>query len=152
MGYFLGIDPGKSGAFAFVSADLTDYLVFKYPDTESALVRIIEDTLEDHPVVFAAIERAQAAPMQGRSSIMTYGANYGGWIMLLSYLQISMVTVPPKKWQKRVYGSITRAAELKLASVAHASRMFPRADIGKNHNLADALNIALYARAEFNNG
>lgn len=150
MLYYLGIDPGLSGAFAVISTDLKTARVYSHPQTVGSLFSQMLTVLEECPVAYACIERAQAAPGQGGSSIFKYGTNYGEWLGLLTALTIPHETVPPKKWQYRLYGSIKRKGDLKLLSISSAQQKFPSAKIGKNHNKADALNIAFYARETFN--
>lgn len=154
MRYFAGIDAGVSGALAVISEDLTDISIWDWPDDVAAAVNLIEDILdlENDELSLVALEKQQAAPFQKASTGATQMENYGMWQGILATARVPYVIVSPKAWQYKIFDSIKRKDDLKLVSVSHASRRFPQAPIGKNHNRADATNIALYARKVFLEG
>lgn len=154
MKYFLGIDPGVSGAFALLSEDMADLEIWLFPDTLSELVDIFDDLLEieGNEIVMCALEEQRAAGFQGASKTFTHGNNYGQWEAALAFMRLPHVVIAPSKWQYAIFDGIKRKDDTKLVSLANATRKFPGAGIGKNHNKADAVNLALFARKVFLEG
>jgi hypothetical protein len=150
MNYFLGIDPGKSGAFALINDDLSFAEVWLWPKEGVALLAdIFDDILEEYEITLAALEKNNAAPRQGASKTFVHGENYGMWQAALAFMRVPHVIVAAKTWQYAAFDSIKRKDDTKLVSIANAKRRFPQANIGKNDGKADALNLALYARKEY---
>lgn len=152
MNYFIGIDGGVSGAWAIISEDLKEVEVYKWPKELSDLVDLFEDILEEREIALVALERQQAAPRQRASSVFTLGENYGMWQAAFAFMRLPYIIVAPKVWMYKTFDSIKRKEETKTVSLAHAKRRFPMAPIGKDHNKADAVNIALYARNKYVEG
>jgi crossover junction endodeoxyribonuclease RuvC len=95
-GGVVGIDPGKSGAIAYVIGraafawklrDLTDRDIY---DRLVWLSGFAER---------AVIERVAARPKQGVSSVFTFGENYGALQMALVAAGLPFERVTPGKWQ-----------------------------------------------------
>lgn len=143
MTYYLGVDPGKTGAFAIIDEYLRVIELTKFQDIYSS----IED-ISVHPVCVAALEKVGAAPGMGVTSAFNFGANYGAWrgiLLALGNVQ-TVIDVLPKGWQRHVFISRKRGEDPKKASIRTADHYFPESWHGKNHNLADALNLALFAK------
>ena len=147
MSTYVGIDPGKSGGIAAIHPDE----VCVYPTPVSGKEYLEQDMARLIPArngVKAAIEKQQARPGQGRTSMFTIGEGYGLWRGMLAALMVPYVVVQPKDWRKAV--GLTGD---KADAVALAQRMFPSvADQlvgpqgGLRDGLAEALLIAEYAR------
>lgn len=149
MTTYIGIDPGKSGAVAFMDGD--DLRVFDAPMlgkdyAEQEMVALLRCV----GPVKAAIERQQARPEQGRTAMFTIGLGYGMWRGILASLGIPYDVVEPTAW-KRVVG--LPAGSKKPASVGMAQRLFPAsADLftgprgGQKDGRAEAALIAEYRR------
>lgn len=146
MIHYIGIDPGKTGAFAVLADDLQDLQIFKFPATIAQLIDIFEDIIDDFTVGLVAIEKQQAAPQQGSSRTFVHGQNYGTWLGALAAMRLPHTIVAPRTWQYKIFDSITRKDDTKVVSMDFAKRRFPGASIGRDHNKADAVNLALYAR------
>lgn len=147
MSAYIGIDPGKSGGIAVIYPDE----VCVYPTPVSGKEYLEQDMARLIPArngVKAAIERQQAMPRQGGTSMFSIGLGYGLWRGMLAALMVPYVVVGPKDWRKAV-----GLAGDKADAVALAQRMFPSvADQlvgpqgGLRDGLAEALLIAEYAR------
>lgn len=162
--YYIGIDPGKSGAFAVI--DENENIIFAesfvgLPQKLSALPKF--ETL-------VALERVHAMPGQGVVSMFTFAENYGSWQGFLTALELPYVFVTPQKWQKRILDFLpsketkpigeTAAAgrarlalnrkNLKLNIVEFIKRRLPKSvdlfRLKKDYDKADALCLALYAK------
>lgn len=151
MQVFIGIDPGKSGAIAFLD-NRQRILIYDFPDqTAVTTLRSIAE-YRTTGRVNAVIEKVSARPGQGVVSMFRFGTNYGEWIGRLTALGIPYDLVVPQKWQKAVMDS-GRQKDKKKASLERARRLFPQAQSlltrKKDHNRADALLIAEYCRRQY---
>lgn len=146
----IGIDPGATGAIAFVSDQgwLLDVVDMPYLDGHVIAPAVAEilrcGTRHHHPsTVRAHVERAQSMPRGGVASMFRYGTGYGVLLGTLGALGISTETVPPAKWKKALGLSKDKAACRRRASELwplHHER-FARA---KDDGRAEAALIALY--------
>lgn len=156
MSAVLGIDPGLSGALAFIdgaSVRVYDMPVLSLKRNGKAknepdfleLARIIRD-VEGVPAV-AVVEQVSAMPGQGVSSMFAFGKTYGGILGVLAALGIRTELVPPVTW-KRWHRIKTDSG--KDASRATAKNLFPQ-QAGlfarvKDDGRADATLIGVYGR------
>jgi crossover junction endodeoxyribonuclease RuvC len=154
---FIGVDPGQSGAIAWVD-DGGQVQVVKMPETEREVwdalygltVREKFPATDDPACIvtyeklhcFAVIEDVHSMPGQGVSSSFKFGRGYGGLRMALIGLGIPFRAVTPAKWQKAL-GCLT--AGDKRVSKRRAQELCPGVKVTLVN--ADALLIALYARA-----
>jgi len=163
---FIGIDPGKSGAVAFLSDEgLAE--VFLCPtipsgkgtkrlyDVQEMVGLILGNT--DGLQSFAVLEKQQAMPKQGLSSTFSIGMGFGIWRGILAALEVPSEEPHSRVWQRVICGSI--AGDTKARSIQAASRLFPTIDLriserGRkpHHGKADALCLAEYARRTYNAG
>lgn len=149
---YIGIDPGVSGAYAVLKCkgtEIREVSVHKWEDLQSIAHHL--HTLKAEPFsvdTFAALERVHASPQMGRSSIFTFGCNAGMWEGMLAGAEIPYEKVSPQTWQKTVYNTkATRLGkEYGLNFVSLHPAFVGRVSVGKNHNYADALCLALYAK------
>jgi len=141
----VGIDPGQTGAVAFIHSD--GYEVYDWPGDEVAAADIIRSVATRRRIRLAAIEQVSARPGQGVSSMFKFGANFGAWKGILAALGIPFRTVRPQEWQK---GIVPKKEGTVKPSLTVARRMFPLAELGrqKDHGRADALLIAEWARRQ----
>tara|TARA_R110002020_G_scaffold276042_2_gene491252 strand:- start:16910 stop:17494 length:585 start_codon:yes stop_codon:yes gene_type:complete len=162
---FLGIDPGSTGALAFVHArspessvavDIpTTKIVKKKKGGKSSyrthtdlgalweLFAMILDN-DEFSMIRVVIEHQQPIPRDTALTGFTVGRNFGMWPLFLYSHGMSHETVRPVVW-KRKMGLIKKDKE---AARLQAQKMFPGASLSrkKDHNRAEALLIAEYAR------
>jgi crossover junction endodeoxyribonuclease RuvC len=155
----VGIDPGLSGAFCF----LTDHgngekeIVFQpMPiigrDLDfQGLVRIFS-VIPDCRVF---LERVSAMPKQGVSSMFKFGRVYGALQAMLHAFKIEHEEVSPQAWQKEMHEGISKKDidEAKARSLVSAQRLFPGVNLLRSDKckkpesgFVDALLIAEYGR------
>ncbi len=152
MGAVIGIDPGKSGAVAIMNGD--EYSVYPMPKlgTEidwTGLYMIFAKCDFKEPVAY--LEKVHAIPGSAAGSMFSFGGVFHGIQACLQIAGIPYELVTPKDWQAVVFkGQPVKAKgkerkkALKDRSIAHATKRFPNAEIGRNDNKAEALCIALY--------
>ncbi len=154
IGMILGIDPGATGAIAFLWPD-DFYMIDDLPIVDgivnsSGLLTLLKKTRFPYipqTVTFhhAFVERAQSMPKQGIASTFKYGVGYGAILGVLAALQIPYTLVSPQKW-KKVFGLIGKDKE---ASRALAIQWYPKAELHlkKHHGRSEALLIARWGMA-----
>lgn len=147
MKYFIGIDPGVSGAWAVIDEDAQIVLVKNYLD--SSFKDFQEEVfliLSDYEISLVAIEKVHAMPGQGVTSMFTFGQNFGGWLATLEVLGLRHVLVRPTKWQKDILGDVPKG-ESKARALDFAKSMFPEQKFLKSHHgKVDAVLLAFWAR------
>lgn len=154
---FLGIDPGKTGALAFLFSDHAN--VVDTPrdgagaiDAEQMAVLIGGVRAFDVAgrTLIATIERAQAYPKQGVASCFNYGVGYGMWIGVLAAFRVTLfLRVSPAVWKKDMLGDVDRSD--KYESIKLARSLFPDVDLGKKKDAgrAEALLLGEYGRRQY---
>lgn len=148
MTTFWGVDPGKTGALALIAGDFAH--VIDWPGSEALVadeVRWLVDCFG--APALCVVEQQQAMPGDAghASSMAKLMINFGGWLGVLSALQIPIRTVLPRRWK----AAYLPARAPKSASVTIASRLYPKAALrgprgGALDGRADALLLADFAR------
>jgi crossover junction endodeoxyribonuclease RuvC len=153
---WIGIDPGLTGAVAFLCSDGT-YNVADIPviDTSAkgkvrsminarALANLIIDLDQsDFSRTTVMLEQTAAMPGQGVSSMFSMGDSFGACRGVIATLGLSFELVRPAKWKKTM-----GLTDEKGMARAKAVQMFP--NVGhllsrvKDHNRAEALLLAEY--------
>lgn len=141
----LGVDPGKSGALAFIfQNDMNRVAVEDMPLADGnisspALAQIIK---RFGPTV-AVIELVHSMPKQGVASVFSFGKSFGQAIGVIGALNIPLHFVTPGKWKKS-YGLGADKEECRARALA----LFPACSASfarkKDHGRAEAALIAKY--------
>ena len=143
MKWYVGIDPGKSGALAILypSGD-----VYVCPFSAVAYLEKLEAIKEED--IICCVEKVSAMPGQGVVSMFNFGHNLGYIEGLLSAYRISYQLVPPQTWKKEF--SLNSD---KTKSIEVCQKLFPEADLlasprsRKPHDgMAEAVLLAEYAK------
>ena len=145
MDFYIGVDPGNSGAAAMINANHQIIDVFKFKD---ATMRDIFETFvewatwpEGDMKIYAMIEKVHSMPAQGVKSVFTFGENFGALQMALTASGIPYDYVTPQRWQTQL-GCKSKGD--KNVTKAKAQREWSYKKI--THAIADALLIALYCK------
>jgi crossover junction endodeoxyribonuclease RuvC len=146
---YIGIDPGKSGALAYIMGDGTvnvfpfDEGLYKF--ALQGIARAAEKTGEK---ALCCLEHVGAMPGQGVTSMFSFGQNFGFIQGLLQAYGIPFELARPQKWKKEF--SITGD---KNTSLAVCKRLFPDVSLlpsdrcrKESDGMAEALLMAEYAR------
>lgn len=162
--HFVGIDPGKDGAFVVLDEDRNIVDVTVIPtigseyDKEGMLAWI-----RQYDIQHAVLENVHAPQLGGRSSCFNFGRGKGLLEMMLFALEVPHTQVMPQTWQKEMWQGVTkqmkkgtRKTDTKATSLLAAKRLFPGMDLRKSDRarvphdgIVDALLMAEYCRRKF---
>lgn len=150
--YFIGVDPGKTGAIAMLDEQGRIEELLDWPGVNSVdisrLYNLFKvDILEDRcgpEEIMAAVEKVTSYKM-GRTGAFNFGGNFLAWQTALLFSRISCELVPPQRWKKIITLS---KADGKKSSLIVARRRWPDAELhfAYHHGRADALLIAEWLR------
>lgn len=140
---FIGIDPGESGALAFVDA-----AGFSFTCKFNGW-RAMRDILRPYARTTdscVGIEKVHGFPGMNVKAMTSFMINFGGWISILECLEIPHVMIPPKTWQKEILGSFPKGKS-KPTALKYANRKWPKLNLKKEDDgIVDALCIAQYMK------
>lgn len=143
--FYLGIDPGESGAVAIIDSDgnpvytstFTSFKEFKI------FLHLNHYTAEN---LFSVIEKVHGFPGMNVKAMTTFMINFGGWLATYDILAFPYQLFAPKTWQNKILGSFPKGKS-KPTALAFAKRRWPALNLTKDdHGVIDALCIALYGR------
>lgn len=145
MKLYIGIDPGKNGAIAFIPTDGKPWTVSFKDATDKDIYETMRDAVVyagfEHVASTAMIEQVASSPQMGVKSAFTFGEGFGKLVMLMTALELPFERVRPLKWQTAL-GCKTGGD--KNITKRKAQELFPEIKI--THANADALLIAEYCR------
>ena len=138
---YIGIDPGASGAIAWLGPSGPAVEPLK-TCTDQDIVEILRGitTAADGDVV-AMIENVHAFPGQGVKSVWNFSGSYHGLLMALVAAGVPFDRVTPQTWQR---GMKCMSKGDKNVTKRRAQELFPGLKI--IHATADALLIAEWCR------
>ena len=156
--YFIGIDPGLSGAVAIIRLDSKKFSVVLIADTPVEVVKkgrklkrqyqvkkMVEviDNLPLDTVVF--LERVASRPAQGIASMFRMGEGLGIWQGIAGALDYELKWATPRVWKATM--NIPSGSK-KDASVQEAIKLWPMWKDTllrkKDHGRAEAILICMY--------
>lgn len=139
---WVGVDPGRSGAIAFVPglSDNGQPWFLSLSDSPNDLADGIRAA---HTVgnLYCALESVHSSPQMGVKSAFTFGQSFGQAEMLLVALQVPYERVSPQRWQKDLR-CLTGGD--KRVTKRMAANLFPKTKV--THRNADALLLAVWAQ------
>lgn len=146
----IGIDPGLSGAIGILNegryVDVIDMPIVakgsgsvKNEVDPSGLIKILREHASPDEYIMVALERVNAMPGQGVSSVFSLGDSFGCARSAIAACRFEMVYVAPTKW--KTHFKLSSDKELCRAA---AIRMFPDAPLNlkKHVDRAEALLMA----------
>ena len=149
----IGIDPGITGAIAFLNEDLTALEVYDMPVMPmgkhqqvngAELGNILMPKLDWAGTLNTTcyIEQVGAMPGQGVVSMFNFGMSYGIVIGVVESLRVPAVFIRPNIWKKRC----NLIGKPKEAARTLAQLYYPNQDLSlkKHTGRADALMIARF--------
>jgi len=159
MSVYLGIDPGMSGAAAYVKISHNngeEIRTFnaeafeKYTPHEWYEFLLFAKGIAEGGAIHAMIERVGPMPLEGVSSVFKFGYQAGQIEAYVSAADIPYEFVTPQEWQKTMKclsppkKKLTKTAKKNINKRA-AQALFP-GPLKITHATADALLIAEYCR------
>ena len=147
---FVGIDPGKGGAFCLLAKN-GSVRFFDFPKDGNLYHywRRLNSVVRANNVQLCVLEKVHAMPKQGVSSMFSFGMNFGIWQGFLVGWEVPFQLVAPQTWMKGLT-SKSDGDDTKKRVGAAAMRLFPYAELtgpkgGFKDGRADALMMAYYA-------
>lgn len=120
----IAIDPGKSGAAAFLFPDQDGRgraAVFDLPYAGKELNAIaLAELIEQYAPALAVVEKQGPRPLDGKPGVFKAGTNYGRILAVLACARLPIEEVTPAKWKAAM-----RLSDDKEQSRARALAMFP---------------------------
>lgn len=142
---YVGIDPGKSGGYAWI----WDGEVTARPWDDEFFVQDMRCLVATGENVVAVVEKVGARPGQGVTSMFSFGKSAGYIEGVLTALWIGYQLVPPATW-KREFGLIGKD---KAASITACQKLFPGLELRRTSRCkkdsdgkAESALMAEYAR------
>jgi len=148
----LGIDPGLNGAFAFYNTIENTLMVYDMPTVDvvrnkkskrEVCASGVSMILYNRDVTYAFLERVNAMPGQGVTSVFSFGRSTGILEGVLAAFNIPVTIITPQTWQKAM-----QVRDGKDGSRERAMQMFPaRAELfqrKRDDGRSDAALIAAY--------
>ena len=143
----IGIDPGLSGAIAWVSEDghlirVADMPTVEVNGKKKVSPQMLVSMLEEHDdlIRLAAIEEVAAMPGQGVSSMFNFGYSAGILAGVCAGLGIPTVFYRPAVWKRQAGVPADKGAARQMAQrLWPGSRAFDRV---KDHGRAEAALLA----------
>jgi len=137
----VAFDPGKDGFISY----LHDGETGSWPmptvkigkggkrDYDITALRTILDEIADtnHDIDLAVIEKQQAMPGQGVTSMFSIGMGYGLLLGLVTGLRLPYAVVHPRTWKKIMLRDVP-GDDQKGRSIIAAGRLFPNVDLRKS--------------------
>ena len=144
---FIGVDPGKKGAYAVIFED--EDVAMAYPWSDEGFVAAMGAAATRGKKCVAAVEKVGAMPGQGVTSMFSFGKSAGYIEGVLAAFGIPFQLVTPATW-KREFSLIGKD---KKASIEVCKRLFPDVPLLPTERcrveadgMAEALLMAEYAR------
>lgn len=147
---FGGIDPGKSGAIAFLDDNGIPAITAKFKNWKQ--LGSILAPLQKANYIYLICEDAKIYKGQGAKSSCTYAKNAGGYEAFLEYLEIPHTLINPKTWQKKILGGRIPKGMTKKYAAIYAQKRWPSMGfkgVKSEEGVIDALCIADFARLTF---
>ena len=157
--FFIGIDPGVTGAVALMVDLSADNIAIANIPTHQGqghrefdlveIGRFVTDLADLNLSVTVTLERQQSfGPKDTPMTAFSVGYGYGMWRTALTMKGLSFNVVPPLTWKAAMLVTSTE----KTQSVLRAREMYPQAlpylQTDSSHNRADALLLAAYGRGD----
>jgi hypothetical protein len=153
---FVGIDPGKHGAVAWMDGARSVVEVHDCPlrDGEydyQSMRDLLAQTCNVENV--ATMERVHAMPTDGKCSAFSFGVGYGAWLALIGgVLRVTPNLVDPRTWKRTMLAGVKNDKAAELAALERrfaghpicAEMRGPRGGIRDGR--VDALLLAEYGR------
>lgn len=143
---YIGIDPGEKGTMAIMDYTGGSREITIIPYDKDAYAKNLTELSGCFAI--CCLERVNAMPKQGVTSMFNFGKNFGFIQGLLTAYSIPYELVTPQKWKKEF--QITGD---KNSSIAVCKRLFPDVDLRRTERCkkdddgaAESLLLAEYAR------
>lgn len=151
-----GIDPGKTGAIAFIKGRKIKAFptpTLKISKTKSEIDgRAVFELLKKYKTDHVFIEKVHSMPKQGVSSTFVFGMGYGMMRGICVGLELPYTLVTPQAWKKEMCAGMPKGKDI---SIIVSKRIWPKINLlptkrcrKESDGMADAALIAEYGRRQ----
>lgn len=142
---YIGVDPGKNGAFAYVCDGDSSV----YPWDDETFINALK-VLKQNGCI-ACVEKVGAMKGQGVTSMFTFGKAAGYIEGVLEALGIPYQLISPQKWKKEYSLNSDKKKSIEVCRKLFPDVSLKRTDKCKvdSDGMAEALLMAEYARRHF---
>ena len=143
----IGIDPGLDGGIAIINGNAIELLETIPSQPKNGFIKRQVNTIELARILrpfkdsICFMEQVSARPMQGVSSVFSFGDTYGSIRGVLGALEITTYYVTPQVWKKSLKISSKEDSLKACQDIFKLEKMKK-----KDHNLAEALLIAYWGK------
>lgn len=143
--FVLGVDPGVSGAVAFYSPGLPERIAVEDVPVAGGEISAphLASMIRRFAPSMAVVERVNAFPGQGVSSVFNFGRAYGDVRGVIGALNIPLHLVSPQKWKKH-FGLSSDKDQSRALAVRRFPVVAEHFKLKKHDGRAEAALIALY--------
>jgi hypothetical protein len=150
--YFMGVDPGMTGAAAFVN-EAGEYRGFiDYPGSASFLFHELTRMIGNATIVLTVIEHVHLMPKQGIVSGGKFMRNFGILEGVVAALELPYELITPQRWRKILDSSVPlkpTKEDLRQYVIKRWPASAEDLKRKKDHNRSEAILIAEYARLKY---
>jgi len=147
----IGIDPGNTGAIAFMTpaghlVEVVDMPLMANGKKQQINGAQLKKIIDCYPVEAAVVEKVGAMPGQGVSSMFNFGMGFGVILGVLAGAGIPATMATPQAWKKAA-GLIGKDKDMARTL---AQQLYPEAQLGRKKDIgrADAILIARFGQKE----
>lgn len=165
MELYAGVDPGKSGAIAIITADAEIVECGPIPMIDDktydldGICRFFSLHVEEplNPIRGVAVERLTPMPVSLGGGFTNFARGESlAWEWMLRSHGIPVVRPIPRTWQKHAFIGGVDAGDTKTRSLLEAQRRWPGVNLYRtprsrklDDGISDALHLAAFARDHF---
>jgi crossover junction endodeoxyribonuclease RuvC len=152
---YAGIDPGHSGAIAFLRYRKV-IAIHPMPlrKVSSTAVEIHAKDLSDLLRSYGSlsclgIEAVHATPKFGSKSSFTFGKGFGAILAVVELLGLSHVRIKPQEWKAKILVGTDKSKQAAIAYVQRLHRgvnLIPPGEEAPSHDWAEAVCLAEYVQ------
>lgn len=147
--YYVGIDPGVTGAVAWINKNEPDNICYEKTPfiqikrkeyDERKMAEIIRSFGKNCQIT---IEKVHAMPRDGAVGAFSFGKGFGIWLGIFAGLEIPYSFITPQKWKKVMLDGMPKE---KGSSIIRVKQLYPNMHNLKKseHSISDAILIAKY--------
>ena len=147
---YIGIDPGKSGAFATINSETNEVISMFWDDAK--FISLMKDYKNKSLNCIACLESVHAQPNNGKKQAFDFGHSLGFIEGVLQSFDIPYQLISPMKWKKE----FNLIKQDKSMSIKICKQLYPTISLKKtdrctkySDGMAEALLMATYAKRKF---
>lgn len=105
--HIISIDPGQSGAAAFLDAGSGDVLEVVQHQGDDTIVSFFK-SFQDIKRTAVVLEAVHGSPLQGAQAAFRFGDNFGAWRLGAKSAGFPVFGITPQEWQKALTPALVK--------------------------------------------